>query len=178
MASQSQPVHDENLRLRLFVDGDRRDVPRTDDRTAIVPDARNDENLNLSQLQYDGQSGSAVQRHVRARQLCRWAFQIVVVNDWLPTVCDQTRWRTAPASWVPWPVAPTPSCRSRRPTAGRVGQPHRRRDDNRLHQAGPNSHLANRNDSAVKNTFIDVVPGSGGQVREITDLLEIADVMS
>lgn len=45
-------------------------------------------------------------------------------------------------------------------------------------QQDPNSHLANRNDSAVKNTFIDVVPGSGGQIREITDLLEIADVMS
>lgn len=99
VTSQTQKVHEADLRLRLFRAGDRRDVPR-EGREAVIPDARNDENLNLSQLQFammafhnavmDAQpSGSDVLRHVRARQLCRWAFQFVVVNDWLPTVCDQ-----------------------------------------------------------------------------------------
>ena len=31
---------------------------------------------------------SADQRYIRARQLVRWAYQYIVLNDYLPTVCD------------------------------------------------------------------------------------------
>jgi hypothetical protein len=99
--SQSQKLYNEHFELVTFEDGGRRDLPREDDRSAIIPDERNDENLNISQLQfaflkfynqvYDEQPGSHSdkQKYIRARQLVRWAYQYVVVNDYLTTVCDQ-----------------------------------------------------------------------------------------
>ncbi len=76
------------------------DVPRQDDGTAIIADMRNNENLNVSQLHcafllfHNAVAAklpgglSADQRYIRARQLVRWAYQYIVLNDYLPTVCD------------------------------------------------------------------------------------------
>ncbi len=98
-SSQSQILYTDSLDLKVYQSGGRRDVVRGADRVAIIPDERNDENLNLSQLQCAmlrffnrtksvQNLGDDVLNHIRARQLCRWAFQYVVINDWLKTVCD------------------------------------------------------------------------------------------
>lgn len=95
----SRVLYDVDFKLKLFEDGGRRDVPRTAARSAIIPDGRNDENPNLSQLQYammafynavhDAQpGGNDALNYVRSRQLCSWAFQYVVIHDWLKTVCE------------------------------------------------------------------------------------------
>ncbi|MGA8758713.1 MAG: heme peroxidase family protein [Stellaceae bacterium] len=76
------------------------DVPRQPDGTAIIADMRNNENLNVSQLhcafllfhnnivtKLVG-SPSNDERYIRARRLARWAYQYVVINDYLRTVCD------------------------------------------------------------------------------------------
>lgn len=98
--SESQVLYDAGFRLNAFCNNGRRDVPRGAGRTAIIPDARNDENFNVSQLQaafilfynqvYDAQVtlADARAKHIRARQLTRWAYQYIVVNDYLTTVCD------------------------------------------------------------------------------------------
>jgi len=98
--SQSQMLYNEHFELVTFEDSGRRDLPRDEHRSAIIPDERNDENLNISQLQfaflkfynrvYDEQpnSHSDKQKYIRARQLVRWAYQYVVVHDYLKTVCD------------------------------------------------------------------------------------------
>jgi hypothetical protein len=98
VGSVSEVLYDADFKLRLFEDGARRDVVRGADRSAVIPDMRNDENLNVSQLQvamlkfynrvHDAQTGSSAKRYVRARQLCRWAFQYVVIHDWLMKVCE------------------------------------------------------------------------------------------
>lgn len=98
--AQSQDLFESNFAMKVYAEGNRRDVVRKGEgREAIIPDERNDENLNLSQLQcamvrfynrvHAGQKkGSGALDHIRARQLCRWAFQYVVLHDWLPTVCN------------------------------------------------------------------------------------------
>ena len=76
------------------------DVPRQPDGTAIIADMRNNENLNVSQLhcafllfhnniatKLPG-TPSNDERYIRARRLARWAYQYVVINDYLRTVCD------------------------------------------------------------------------------------------
>ncbi|HTV44435.1 MAG TPA: heme peroxidase family protein [Stellaceae bacterium] len=76
------------------------DVPRQADGTAIIADMRNNENLNVSQLQcafllFHNNIAQALpgalssdERYIKARRLARWAYQYVVVNDYLRTVCD------------------------------------------------------------------------------------------
>ena len=76
------------------------DVPRQDDGTAIIADMRNNENLNISQLHcafllFHNKVAAGLpaafskdQRYIRARQLVRWAYQYIVLNDYLPNVCD------------------------------------------------------------------------------------------
>src|SRR5271155_3350421 len=76
------------------------DVPRQNDGTAIIADMRNNENLNVSQLHcafllFHNKVAAGLpaaltkdQRYIRARQLVRWAYQYVVLNDYLPNVCD------------------------------------------------------------------------------------------
>ena len=98
--SQSQKLYDDHFKLVTFEDSGRRDLPREDNRAAIIPDERNDENLNISQLQFaflkffnqvyaeQPNSHSDKQKYIRSRQLVRWAYQYVVVNDYLKTVCD------------------------------------------------------------------------------------------
>lgn len=76
------------------------DVPRQDDGTAIIADMRNNENINISQLHcafllFHNRVAAGLpaavtkdQRYIRARQLVRWAYQYIVLNDYLPNVCD------------------------------------------------------------------------------------------
>ncbi|MDD9968856.1 MAG: heme peroxidase family protein [Myxococcales bacterium] len=96
--TQSSDLYDEELTLRMFDDGRGRvDLPRHD-RKAIIADMRNDENVLVSQLHtaflklynetYARQTGTQRERHIRARQLTRWAYQSVVANDYLTKVCD------------------------------------------------------------------------------------------
>ena len=106
--TESQVLYDADLKLRVFDAGERFDLPGREQKTdgngkpvfaAVVADMRNDENINVSQLHtaflkfynrvYAAQSGTNVARYVRARQLVRWAYQCIVVNDYLMTVCDQ-----------------------------------------------------------------------------------------
>lgn len=69
-------------------------------REALIADERNDENLNLSQLHcafllahnklYDlfKVAGlSSVEAYLEARQRLRWAYQYIVVNDYLKQLC-------------------------------------------------------------------------------------------
>ncbi len=70
---------------------------------ARIADARNDENVMISQLQaaflklhnrvLAGVKGeSEAERYAKARQLVRWAYQVVVVYDYLHRVCDPGVW--------------------------------------------------------------------------------------
>lgn len=72
--------------------------PATDEpilHRAIIGDARNDENLIVAQLQVlflrlhnklaDATGGRSFEK---ARQLTRWHYQWLVVNSYLPTLCD------------------------------------------------------------------------------------------
>ena len=104
--TESQPLYEADLTLRLFFSGGRIDLPGrvpsgsgpTYKNPALIGDMRNDENVNISQLHasfllfynkiYAGLSGPNVDKHIRARQLARWAYQFVVVHDYLPHVCD------------------------------------------------------------------------------------------
>jgi hypothetical protein len=106
--TQSQILYNANLTLNVFDDESGRiDLPRKEvtdlagkvSHTAVIADMRNDENINISQLHtaflkfynavYSNQSGSNKEKYIRARQLVRWAYQYVVINDYLMTVCDQ-----------------------------------------------------------------------------------------
>ncbi|MEQ9438612.1 MAG: heme peroxidase family protein [Cyclobacteriaceae bacterium] len=105
--TQSQTLYTNALKLDLFEDGTRSDLLRTkvtdlegkETFVAKVADSRNDENINVSQLHtaflkfynavYDAQTGTDHEKYIRARQLVRWAYQYIVVNDYLMTVCDQ-----------------------------------------------------------------------------------------
>jgi len=93
-----------NTSLNLFIE----DSPdgfldlRRDNKKALIADARNDENLVVSQLHAvfiklfnkintglePGLSNQ--EAYSRARQLTRWAYQFVVVNDYLKQVCDSS----------------------------------------------------------------------------------------
>ena len=105
--TQSQLLYESNLKMRVFDENGRLDLPgRTEEKNledkvsfpAIVADMRNDENVNVSQLHaavlkfynrvYDAQAGADRERYARARQLTRWAYQYIVVHDYLMTVCD------------------------------------------------------------------------------------------
>lgn len=88
------------LSFKVVADAPGFDVPRQNDGTAIIADMRNNENLNVSQLHCAflvfhnkvaaGLPGalSKDRRYIRARQLVRWAYQYIVLNDYLPNVCD------------------------------------------------------------------------------------------
>jgi len=80
--------------------GERADLPRNSEGTALIGDMRNDENLVLSQLQQ-----AMLRFHNRvvdwlrerrdeeevfeeAQQLVRWHYQWIVLHEYLPTVCQ------------------------------------------------------------------------------------------
>ncbi|MEE4024094.1 heme peroxidase family protein [Gordonia sp. PKS22-38] len=99
--TESDTLYTPDFHLHVFnPTATRRDVPRGPSRGAVIADGRNDENPNISALHcaflllynkiYDAQvAGTPACKHIRARQLTRWAYQYVVVQDYLPTVCDQ-----------------------------------------------------------------------------------------
>jgi len=88
-----------SLHLRLQDCGNFVDLPRQG-RRAEIADMRNDENVIVSQLHgvflkfhnvfASGLHGSwsPQERYIQARQLVRWAYQYVVVNEYLKAVCD------------------------------------------------------------------------------------------
>jgi hypothetical protein len=90
------------LDFKVVADPPGFDVPRQNDGTAIIADMRNNENLNVSQLHcvfllFHNKVAAGLpaaltkdQRYIRARQLVRWAYQYIVLNDYLPNVCDPT----------------------------------------------------------------------------------------
>ncbi|WP_420597053.1 peroxidase family protein [Deinococcus sp.] len=107
--SESQDLYTPDLKLRVFESGSRVDLPGRTPTTdlsgkttfaAVVADMRNDENVNISQLHtaflkfynavHTAQPGSDMQKYTRARQLVRWAYQYIVIHDYLMTVCDQS----------------------------------------------------------------------------------------
>ena len=105
--SLSQVLYTDDLKMRVFDENARLDLPGREEEKAtngdtsfpaLVADMRNDENINVSQLHaaflkfynkvYDAQSGTNAAKYLRARQLTRWAYQYIVVHDYMMTVCD------------------------------------------------------------------------------------------
>lgn len=77
-----------------------RDIPRNPNNSALVADERNSENTNIAQVhaiflslhnKIAGQLSLAddVETFIRARQLTRWTYQYIVLNQYLMTVCDR-----------------------------------------------------------------------------------------
>ena len=106
-SSESDQLYKADKTLKVFESGGRVDLPERAPVTgldgkitnaATVADMRNDENINVSQLHtaflkfynaiHAGVAGSNVEKYVRARQLVRWAYQYIVINDYLRQVCD------------------------------------------------------------------------------------------
>lgn len=96
-ATEAQFLYEDNLLLKVQT-GDRVvDVPRVQ-RQAQIADRRNDENVIVSQLHTAflkfhnaiacglPQDLSDTARYAQARRLVRWAYQYVVVNDYLKAV--------------------------------------------------------------------------------------------
>ncbi|WP_420628413.1 peroxidase family protein [Candidatus Leptofilum sp.] len=106
--TQSQILFDDALRMHVYEneDGNHFDLPRGKrvnaegniSYPAIIADARNDENVMISQLQtafikfynaiYDTLPGTNPEGYIQARQLASWAYQHVVIHDYLKNVCD------------------------------------------------------------------------------------------
>jgi hypothetical protein len=84
-------------RLLVAVDG-RPDVPRNAEGTALTGDHRNDENHILSQFQYamlrfhnaiiESLGEDCKDAFEHANRLARWHYQWIVLEEFLPTVCD------------------------------------------------------------------------------------------
>jgi hypothetical protein len=101
--SGPEPLHGARLRIGGGLDEAlaREDLPRDDAGHALVGDPRNDENVIIAQLHLlfirfhnrvvehvaatEG-LGSVIEVFVRARELVRWHFQWLVVNDFLAKV--------------------------------------------------------------------------------------------
>ena len=81
----------------------RPDLQRTGDGTAIIGDKRNDENKIVAQFQalflkFHNKVYDAIQDHftadqtearfAEAQRIVRWCYQWIVLNDYLPRVCD------------------------------------------------------------------------------------------
>ena len=92
----------QTLKLRIQTVGAKKiDLPRDPDNGsgAQIGDGRNDENVMIGQLHAaflafhnavcdQLNEGSSALNYIRARQLVRWAYQWVVLKDYLPRVCD------------------------------------------------------------------------------------------
>lgn len=84
-------------RLLTATDG-RPDVPRNREGTALVGDHRNDENHIISQFQYamlqfhnaivDWLGEGCSEPFERANTIARWHYHWIVLDEFLPTVCD------------------------------------------------------------------------------------------
>jgi hypothetical protein len=98
--TEADILYDMQKRLKVVAVAPGFDVPRQSDRTAIIADMRNNENLNISQLHctfllFHNNIAAALpgspsndERYISGRRLARWAYQYVVINDYLRTVCD------------------------------------------------------------------------------------------
>ena len=97
----ARALYEADLALKVVPTAGKFDLPRqSESGMAIIADMRNDENVIISQLHAAFLAfGNAVRagldatlsdqaRYSRARQFTRWAYQAVVINDYLPTVCD------------------------------------------------------------------------------------------
>ncbi|MBB6647369.1 peroxidase family protein [Halobellus ruber] len=88
------PMAGGSRELLLLGDGDHF-LPRNHEDVALIADPRNDENLILSQFQYAMLNfhNAIVERESeefeRAQQLARWHYQWIVLEEYLPTVCDE-----------------------------------------------------------------------------------------
>lgn len=100
--TQAQFLYEEDtLLLKVQSEPGFVDLPRVQ-RQAQIGDMRNDENLIVSQLHAAflrfhnaiacslPEHLSPQHRYIQARQLVRWAYQYVVVNDYLKAVCAHT----------------------------------------------------------------------------------------
>ncbi|MEM9922002.1 MAG: heme peroxidase family protein [Bacteroidota bacterium] len=102
--TQADDLYDpETLRMHLNHNKNTRyiDLPRNHETgQAIIADGRNDENIMISQIHaafiafynriHDRlPSGSPQECYSRARQLTTWAYQYIVLNDYLPSVCNE-----------------------------------------------------------------------------------------
>jgi len=96
--TEASDLYVDGFGLDVNLDTNYIDVPR-DAGKARIADMRNDENVMVSQLHaaflqfhnkvLDAAAGATdAERYARARQLVRWAYQYVVINDYLPRVCD------------------------------------------------------------------------------------------
>lgn len=78
------------------------DLPRNRQDVALTSDPRNDENLLVSQFHLamckfhnrvvdhlEADSATDISVFEEAQQLVRWHYQWVVLNDFLPTICDE-----------------------------------------------------------------------------------------
>lgn len=98
--SKAQVLYETGLTMKTFEAAGRFDLPRGADRRALIADMRNDENVMISQLHNTflrfhnaaaaKVGGSPARKYIRARQLTRWAYQFLVVTEYLPAVCDGT----------------------------------------------------------------------------------------
>jgi hypothetical protein len=95
------PLYESDLKLKITPIGSKFDLLRNDQTgVAIIADMRNDENLNVSQLHaaviaFNNAVSDSLPaalsdqaRYSRARQLTRWCYQAVVLDDYLKRVCD------------------------------------------------------------------------------------------
>ncbi len=96
--TEADALYNGELKFKVRARRNRIDLPRHG-RKALIADMRNDENVIISQLHaaflrfhnkvVEEFKGSEEMKYIRARQLVRWAYQYVVVNDYLPNVCDR-----------------------------------------------------------------------------------------
>ena len=100
--TQADDLYDEDCKLKINRRANYIDLPRNAAAggEAIIADHRNDENVMISQLHaaiiafynrtFDALNHLTTkqERHTRARQLTQWAYQYVIVNDYLNQVCD------------------------------------------------------------------------------------------
>lgn len=87
----ASPLFEPDLSMRLET-AQTFDLPRYDGE-AVIADIRNDENVMISQMHAtiialhnriaSNLNGSDPERYIRARQLTRWAYQSVVLHDYL-----------------------------------------------------------------------------------------------
>ena len=105
--TEADVFYEGDLSLKIQDDDGYFDLPRKKDGdglkvklrncAALIADARNDENLNLSQLHavflaaynriYASSPGSPREKYIYARKILRWIYQFIVIDDYLPRVC-------------------------------------------------------------------------------------------
>jgi hypothetical protein len=119
--ARTEGLYDADFRLHVFRGKTASGAPQVDlprqrrfphFGRAVVADQRNDENVIIAQLhaaflafhnaiqdsQPLGPDASPAESFVRTQQLVRWAYQYIVLNDYLPAVCDRAVARSVLAS--------------------------------------------------------------------------------